>query len=392
MDEEYHGEVREEEELTVQAQELKFDPAERTNKRLPMPGASQLPELVRRNYGSWADRKFHESGIIEHISKTGESLFTVKVGLPPNSRLSSKSLRKIVEVADAYGLKSVRATRGMNLEFLADSLDNARKIVEEMGKSGFPAGGWKNSLWHITSCTAYLTCTTAVVDAPTVTKVLYDRLFPYFAGQNTLPAKLMVFVSGCTNVCAGTLGGDIVLVGHWGQVPKPDPERIKFCLPSSGDALKKVTPDVAAVCPVGAIRLSATEDNKVAIAVDDKKCIACGRCKNVCDYFDWDPDKIGVAIFVGGKTSHTGSGPRLGYRIIPWLPVTPPDYKEITAAVSAVIDLWKSTAHEGERIGDTMDRIGVGRFTEMLGVPVSRHNMPAQVDWNFGVRQFVKYV
>ena len=125
-------------------QEFTFDPAERMNKRLPTPGASQLPELIRENYGAWIDRKFHESGIIEHISKSGESLFTVKVGLPPNSRLSSKTLRKIVEVADAYGLKSVRATRGMNLEFLADSLDNARKIVEEMKQAGFPAGGWKN--------------------------------------------------------------------------------------------------------------------------------------------------------------------------------------------------------------------------------------------------------
>ena len=58
-------------------QEFVFNPAERTNKRLPMPSASQLPELIRRNYGAWVDRKFHETGIIEHISKTGESLFSV---------------------------------------------------------------------------------------------------------------------------------------------------------------------------------------------------------------------------------------------------------------------------------------------------------------------------
>ena len=159
-------------------QEFTPDPADRMNKKLPTPSATQLPELIRRNYGAWVDRKFHDSGIIEHISKTGESLFTIKIGLPPNSRLSSKSLRKIVEVADTHGLKSVRATRGMNLEFLADSLDIDRKIVEEIKQAGFPAGGWKNSLWHVTSCTAYLTCTTAVVDAPTVTKVLTDILYP----------------------------------------------------------------------------------------------------------------------------------------------------------------------------------------------------------------------
>ena len=57
--------------------------------------------------------------------------------------------------------------------------------------------------------------------------------------------------------------------------------------------------------------------------------------------------------------------------------------------VTEIIDVWKSTAQEGERIGDTIDRVGVGKFTEMLGGPVSRHNTPTQVDWNFGVRQFV---
>ena len=185
------------------------------------------------------------------------------------------------------------------------------------------------------------------MDAPTITKTLSDNLFPYFTGKAPLPAKLMVMVSGCPNICAGTLGGDIVLVGHWGQVPTPDQEKIKFCLPTSAEALKKVRPDVAAVCPVNAIKLYATQVGKVGLSVEET-CIACGRCKNVCDYLDWNPDKIGVAIFAGGKTSNTGSGPRFGYKLVPWIPVTPPYYKEIVAVVAEIIDIWKSTAQEGE--------------------------------------------
>ncbi|KUO93731.1 MAG: sulfite reductase subunit beta [Caldivirga sp. JCHS_4] len=368
------------------------EPKDRMNKRIPVPFSTQLPEIIRNNYGRWIDRKFHGNGIIEHISETGDRIFTIKVGLPPNSRLSVDTLEKFVDIADKYGLGVVRATRGMNLEFITDSLDKALKIKEEVEKLGFPVGGWGRSLWHITSCTAYLTCTTAVVDAPSITQVLYNHLKPYFTGEIELPAKLMIFVAGCPNVCGGTLAGDIVIVGHYGQAPKPDPERIKFCLPTSAEALKKVTPDVAAVCPVNAIKLFGKPDGTVGIEVDERKCIACSRCKNVCDYFDWDPNKIGVAIFVGGKTSNTGTGPRLPYKVIPWLPVNPPEYREVVAAVRKIIDVWRSEAKPGERLGDYIDRIGIDEFMSKLGVPRTRHNRCEEASWNFGVRQFITYM
>jgi dissimilatory sulfite reductase beta subunit (EC 1.8.99.1) len=368
------------------------EPKDRMNKRIPVPFSTQLPEIIRNNYGKWIDRKFHGNGIIEHISETGDRIFTIKVGLPPNSRLSVDTLEKFVDIADKYGLGVVRATRGMNLEFITDSLDKALKIKEEVEKLGFPVGGWGRSLWHITSCTAYLTCTTAVVDAPSITQVLYNYLKPYFTGEIELPAKLMIFVAGCPNICGGTLAGDIVIVGHYGQAPKPDPERIKFCLPASAEALKKVTPDVAAVCPVGAIKLFGKPDGSVGIEVDERKCIACSRCKNVCDYFDWDPNKIGVAIFAGGKTSNTGTGPRLPYRVVPWLPVNPPEYREVVAAVRKIIDVWRSEAKPGERLGDYIDRIGIDEFMSKLGVPRTRHNRCEEASWNFGVRQFITYM
>ncbi len=359
-----------------------------------MPFSTQLPEIIRNNYGKWVDRRFHGNGIIEHISETGDRIFTIKVGLPPNSRVSVDTLEKFIEIADKYGLGVVRATRGgMNLEFITDSLDKALKIKEEVEKLGFPVGGWGASLWHITSCTAYLTCTTAVVDAPSITQVLYNHLKPFFTGEEKLPAKLMIFVAGCPNICGGTLAGDIVIVGHYGQAPRPDPERIKFCLPASAEALKKAVPDVAAVCPpVGAIKVFGKPDGSVGIEVDERKCIACSRCKNVCDYFDWDPAKIGVAVFVGGKTSNTGTGPRLPYKVIPWLPVNPPEYREIVAAVRKIIDVWRQNAKPGERLGDFIDRIGIDEFMNMLGVPRTRHNRCEEISWNFGVRQFITYM
>jgi sulfite reductase beta subunit len=53
------------------------NPADRMNKVLPQ-FTAQLPDIIRRNYGRWVDRKFHGNGIIEHISETGDRVFTVK--------------------------------------------------------------------------------------------------------------------------------------------------------------------------------------------------------------------------------------------------------------------------------------------------------------------------
>ena len=47
---------------------------------------------------------------------------------------------------------------------------------------GFFVGGWGHTLWSIQSCTSYLPCTTAVVDAPSLVQVLYNHLAPYFTG------------------------------------------------------------------------------------------------------------------------------------------------------------------------------------------------------------------
>lgn len=107
-----------------------------------MPFSTQLPEIIRNNYGKWVDRRFHGNGIIEHISETGDRVFTIKVGLPPNSRVSVDTLEKFIEIADKYGLGVVRATRGgMNLEFITDSLDKALKIKEEVEKWATQSGG-----------------------------------------------------------------------------------------------------------------------------------------------------------------------------------------------------------------------------------------------------------
>ncbi len=362
--------------------------AERLKKKLPVPYTDWLPEVVKRNLGKWVDRKYHGYGVIEHISETGDRIFTVKVGTPPNFRVSTDTLRKFIDVADRLGVGGIKMTRNGNLEILTDSLDKALKIKEEVERMGFPVGGWGPTLWSINSCTAYLTCTTAVLDAPSITKVLYDYLKPYFTGEITLPAKLRINVSGCPSACGG-FTTDINLVGHYGDAPTYDPDKIKLCLPKSAKAIEAGhVPEVAEVCPTRAIRVYGKPDGSVGLDIIREKCIACGRCRDVCDWIDFDESKAGVAVLVGGKASNTGRGPMPSYQVIPWVPAIPPDYVEIVAVVKKIIDVWRTNASEGERIGDWIGRVGMKKFYQLMKIPEGKWNRAVESQGEFGVRQF----
>ncbi|ABL87352.1 dissimilatory sulfite reductase beta subunit [Pyrobaculum islandicum DSM 4184] len=337
-----------------------------------------LPDIVKRNYGKWKERKFHGPGIIEHISETGERVFTVKAALPPNARVSVDTLEKFADIADKLGVGALRITIAGNVEFITDSLDKALKIKEELEKLGFPVGGWGGALWGINTCTAFLTCQIAVIDAPSIGKALGDALKPYFTGEEKLPAKLRVFISGCPSGCAGGTAIDIAIVGMWGAPPKIREEVLPLCMPPP-KALAKIPESqvfLVQVCPTGALTLR-REGEKIKLVLVGEKCINCGRCKDNCDAFDYDPKDVGAAILIGGKMANTGVGPRLARVLIPWIPANPPRYEEIVAVVKKVIDVWKTHGKPGERLADFVERIGWAKFVELVGAP----KMAAQYLW-----------
>ncbi len=363
-------------------------PTYRLKKTVPVPYTRDLPEIVGRNIGHWVGRTYHGAGIIEHISDTGDHLFTVKAGGTSNARFSTATLRKFAEIADAKGLGSLRFTRSGSIEILAGSLEQASAVKKAVEGIGFHVGGWGATLWAVNSCTSYLTCTTAVVDAPSLTQAIYNHMVPYFTGETPLPAKLRINVAGCPTACGG-LVADIMLAGHYGAAPSFDPDRIRLCLPSSAKSLAQVVPEVQMVCPVNAIESFAKPDGSVGINIIEKKCIGCGRCKDVCDHITWDPSKIGVSVLIGGKSSNTGVGPTLARVLVPWIPVHPPEYREPVAVVRKIIDVWRAGARPGERVADYVNRVGMKTVFEALKVPVGLWNRPAELNTGFGVREFL---
>ena len=78
----------------------------------------------------------------------------------------------------------------------------------------------------------------------------------------------------------------------------------------------------------------------------------------------------GVTILMGGKRS-LKIGDQMGTVIIPFMPLeTDEDFEQLNELAETVIDFFAENALEHERIGETIDRIGLANFLEGIEVAV----------------------
>ncbi|GGP20734.1 sulfite reductase, dissimilatory-type beta subunit [Thermocladium modestius] len=340
-------------------------PINHPEKLPPIPYSNYLPSILKSNMGKWVDHRMITPAIMEHVAESGDRVFTIKVIGPPNARYSADTLEKLCDLADTYGIGLVRPTPQGNLEIITDREENAHKLEEELRRAGFLVGGWGNHLWNIQPCTAYLTCTTAVVDAPSMAKAIGDALYEYVYEKET-PAHLSIKVSGCPNACGGAINAsDVAVVGYPAQAPVADDKW--FSQVSSPS-------DVIAACPVGAIVAKKDASGKAySVSVRQELCVACGRCRDTTDAMAYDPGRAGVMVLVGGKASNSGrAGQLMSKIVVPYLPNEPPRWPTLVKVVKRIVDTWVGNAERGERMGDWVARIGWDRFYELTGLPDAR--------------------
>ena len=74
-----------------------------------------LPDVIAKNYGKW---KYHEqlkTGVLRHVSETGDEVFTVRCGSP--KLVSIDFIRDLCDIADKYCDGHMRFTSRYNPEF-----------------------------------------------------------------------------------------------------------------------------------------------------------------------------------------------------------------------------------------------------------------------------------
>jgi sulfite reductase alpha subunit len=180
-----------------------------------------------------------------------------------------------------------------------------------------------------------------------------------------LPYKFKFKFSGCANDCVNAIHrADFAVIGTWRDDMKVDQAEVKNYIDQAG---RKYTIDnVIARCPTNALSLN--DDD--TLEVDNSSCVRCMHCLNVMNKALSPGDDKGVTILIGGKRS-LKIGDQMGTVVVPFLKLeSDEDFERLEEIAENVIEFFAENALEHERIGETIDRIGLVNFLDGVGVEI----------------------
>ena len=324
-------------------------------------GFQFMHPLMVKNFGQWKTHDHPRPGVLRHIDKSGDAIWTVRAGT--QRILDVFTLRQLCDIGDRYADGRVRFTIRSNIEYMLADEEKVAPLIKALETAGFVVGGTGNSVAMISHTQGWLHCDIPGTDASGVVKAMMDELIDEFKSCN-MPNRVHITTSCCQINCGGQ--GDIAI-----NVQHTKPPRINHDLVAN----MCERPSVVARCPVAAIR-PAQGNGKPTLEVDEKKCICCGACYPPCPPMQInDPEHTKLAIWVGGNHSNARSKPSFQKLVASGIPNNPPRWPEATAIVKRILRCYKEDARDWERVNDWIDRIGWPRFFELTGLPFTKYHI-----------------
>ncbi len=327
---------------------------------VPDPFQYMHPTL-RENYGAWDYHDRPQAGVLRHVAKSGDVVYTVRAGT--QRQMDVFTIRTLADIADNFAEGHVRFTTRSNIEYMVTKEEMVAPLVEALNAAGFPIGGTGASVSMISHTQGWLHCDIPGTDASGVVKGMMDMLHNEFI-QEKMPNRLKITTSCCQINCGGQ--GDIAINVQYTKPPKINHDLVaNVC----------ERPSVVARCPVAAIR-PAMVNGKPSLEVDEKKCVCCGACYPPCPPMQINSDdSTKIAIWVGGKHSNARTKPTFHKLAVANLPNNAPHWPEVKEVVGRIVAAYKSDAKHWERMGEWIDRIGWPRFFEMTELAFTKHHL-----------------
>jgi sulfite reductase beta subunit len=343
------------------------------------------PPIIKKNKGQWDYHEILKPGLLVHVSKSGEKIFTVRCG---GARLMSIThIREICDIADKHCGGYVRFTTRNNIEFMVDSKDKAEALIKDLesrkfgaGSYKFPVGGTGAGITNIIHTQGWIHCHTPATDASGPVKATMDVLFDDFKNHR-MPAHLRVSLACCLNMCGAVHCSDIAILGYHRKPPMLDHEYLdKMC----------EIPLAIAACPTAAIKPAKVEiDGKQlkSVAVNENRCMFCGNCYTMCPSMPLaDTQGDGIVLMVGGKVSNRISTPKFSKVVVAFIPNEVPRWEKVTSTIKNIVEVYAKDANKYERLGEWAERIGWERFFEKCGLEFTHHLIddfrdPAYYTW-----------
>jgi sulfite reductase alpha subunit len=340
----------------------------------------QLEHSYKTRIGYWKGGTVsvfgYGGGIIprftELMGEDGKPMFpeakefhTLRVQPPAGNHYTTGMLRQLSNSWSKYG-SGLIAFHGQtgNIMFIGSTTENTQHFFDEINSYGFDLGGAGPCVRTGMSCVGAARCEQSCANEHKIHRSLVNNFLDDMH-RPALPYKFKFKVSGCPNDCMNSIQrSDFAVIGTWRDDIQVDQEEVKTYVADKGR--KYVIDSVINNCPTNALSLN--DDD--TLDIDNRNCVRCMHCINVMTKALSPGKDHGVTILLGGKRT-LKIGDTMGTVIVPFMKLeSDEDYEKIVELSEEIIDFWAENGLEHERVGETIDRVGLVNFLEAIDIDV----------------------
>jgi len=325
---------------------------------------SYVDKVTHWKHGGIVGVRGYGGGVIGRYSECNEEFpdvahfHTIRVNQTSGWFYTAKALRAICDIWDKHGsgLTNMHGSTG-DMVLLGTSTEHLEPIFSELTQLDFDLGGSGSNMRTPSCCVGPARCEFACYDTLNtcydITQSFQDELHrPQF------PYKWKFKFSGCPNDCVASVArADLSVIGRWKDAIRVDKDAVATYAKEGLD----IQSDVINLCPTKCMSWDGKE-----LKIADDWCNKCMHCINVMPKALRVGKDTGATILIGAKAPIL-QGAQLSSVLVPFMKMEPP-YQELKDLVVKIWDFWGEYGKNRERVGELIQRVGLGQFLEAIEV------------------------
>ena len=283
---------------------------------------------------------------------------TIRVNMPTGWFYTSEALRTICDIWDEHGsgLTNMHGSTG-DIILLGTTTDELEPCFAKLTAAGFDLGGSGSDMRTPSACGGPARCEWACYDSLDLcydlTQEWQDELH-----RPAFPYKFKIKCAACPNDCVASVArADMSIIGTWRDEIRINQDEVRAAAENGIDMYE----EVISRCPTSCMKWDGNE-----LDIDDSNCVKCMHCINMMPKALRPGEDTGATILLGSKAPIV-EGALLSSVLVPFMKLEPP-YEELKDLVDRIWDFWGEYGKNRERVGELMQRVGLGNFLEAIEV------------------------